>query len=112
MLTPPSCQVACLGLQIWWRFPWVLTSSMSLLCGVSQNLEHLIAGRTVSGLGAAGIMVAMIQVIAQTTRLQDRPKLFGMFVALSRNSFGHRTHVGEALTRRLFKPPSPNGTRA
>ncbi|KAJ7730807.1 transporter [Mycena metata] len=67
---------------------WVLISSItifeagSLLCGVSQNVDQLIAGRTVSGLGAAGIMVAMIQVIAQTTRLQDRPKLFGMFGAL------------------------------
>ncbi|KAJ7867671.1 major facilitator superfamily domain-containing protein, partial [Mycena olivaceomarginata] len=40
---------------------WVLVSSIvifeagSLLCGVAQNVDHLIAGRTVSGLGAAGI---------------------------------------------------------
>jgi MFS family permease len=27
----------------------------SLLCGVSQNVDQLIAGRTVSGAGAAGI---------------------------------------------------------
>ncbi|KAJ7035291.1 ABC transporter [Mycena alexandri] len=95
---------------------WVLISSItifeagSLLCGVSQNIDQLIAGRTVSGLGAAGIsafprgnvyfdltslppVVAMIQVIAQTTRLQDRPKLFGMFGAL----FGLASVVGPLI---------------
>ncbi|KAJ7906097.1 hypothetical protein B0H13DRAFT_1537795, partial [Mycena leptocephala] len=40
---------------------WILVSAItifeigSLLCGVSQNVGQLIAGRTVSGLGAAGM---------------------------------------------------------
>ncbi|KAJ7137537.1 ABC transporter [Mycena crocata] len=64
---------------------WVLVSSIaifeigSLLCGVSQNVNQLIAGRTVSGVGAAGLFVAILQLIAQVTRLEDRPRLFGLF---------------------------------
>ncbi|KAJ6568110.1 ABC transporter [Mycena vulgaris] len=61
---------------------WVLVSGIilfevgSLVCGVAQNVEQLIAGRTVSGIGAAAIFVAMIQVLSQSTRLEDRPRLF------------------------------------
>ncbi|KAJ7223749.1 transporter [Mycena haematopus] len=75
---------------------WVLISSIvifeagSLLCGVSQNVDQLIAGRTVSGLGAAGIFVSMFQVIAQATRLEDRPRLFGLFGAV----FGLSSVIG------------------
>ncbi|KAJ7176948.1 ABC transporter [Mycena filopes] len=78
---------------------WVLITSItifelgSLLCGVSQNVDQLIAGRTVSGLGAAGIMVAMIQVLSQTTRLEDRAKLFGLFGAF----FGLASIIGPLL---------------
>ncbi|KAJ7222993.1 major facilitator superfamily domain-containing protein [Mycena haematopus] len=78
---------------------WVLVSSIiifeagSLLCGVSQNVDELIAGRTVSGLGAAGIFVAMLQVIGQATRLEDRPRLFGFFGAV----FGFASVVGPLI---------------
>ncbi|KAJ7718769.1 ABC transporter, partial [Mycena maculata] len=64
---------------------WVLVTTIitfevgSLVCGVSRNVDQLIAGRVVSGLGAAGIFVAMIQIISQVTLLEDRPKLFGFF---------------------------------
>ncbi|KAF9070344.1 hypothetical protein BDP27DRAFT_1362636 [Rhodocollybia butyracea] len=53
-----------------------------LLCGVAQNVDQLIAGRAVSGLGAAGILVALLQIITQVTRLEDRPRLFGIFSAI------------------------------
>ncbi|KAK7042558.1 major facilitator transporter-like protein [Favolaschia claudopus] len=78
---------------------WVLISSIvifeagSLLCGVSQNVDQLIAGRTVSGAGAAGIFVAMFQVIAQATRLEDRPRLFGLFGAV----FGLSSVIGPLI---------------
>ncbi|KAJ6551731.1 major facilitator superfamily domain-containing protein [Mycena capillaripes] len=68
---------------------WVLISSIvifeagSLLCGLSQNVDQLIAGRTVCGLGAAGMIVSVIQIISQVTLLQDRPRLFGFFGATS-----------------------------
>ncbi|KAJ7613874.1 ABC transporter [Mycena polygramma] len=67
---------------------WVLVSGItlfgigSLVCGLAQNVNQIIAGRTVSGMGAAAIFVSMLQVISQATRLQDRPRLFGIFSAL------------------------------
>ncbi|KAJ3997132.1 ABC transporter [Lentinula boryana] len=78
---------------------WILISSVSifetgsLICGVSQNVGQLIAGRTVSGVGAAGIFVAMIQIISQATRLEDRPRLFGMFGAV----FGLSSVIGPLI---------------
>ncbi|KAJ6526830.1 major facilitator superfamily domain-containing protein [Mycena capillaripes] len=62
---------------------WILVSNIfvfevgSLMCGLAQNVGTLIAGRTVSGLGAAGMYVAMMQVLSQATRLEDRPKYMG-----------------------------------
>ncbi|KAF7326744.1 Major facilitator transporter-like protein [Mycena venus] len=64
---------------------WILVSSIaifelgSLVCGIAQNVNQLIAGRAVSGLGAAGMFVAMFQVVSQITRFEDRPKLLGLF---------------------------------
>ncbi|KAJ3709983.1 major facilitator superfamily domain-containing protein [Lentinula raphanica] len=78
---------------------WILISSVtifetgSLICGVSQNVDQLIVGRTVSGAGAAGIFVAMIQIISQATRLEDRPRLFGMFGAV----FGLSSVIGPLI---------------
>ncbi|KAJ7500300.1 ABC transporter [Mycena galericulata] len=78
---------------------WTLLSSItifeagSLLCGLSQNVDELIAGRTVSGLGAAGIFVSMIQIISQVTRLEDRPRLFGLFGAV----FGLSSVIGPLI---------------
>ncbi|KAJ7339008.1 ABC transporter [Mycena albidolilacea] len=78
---------------------WVLISSIiifeigSLLCGVAQNVDELIAGRAVSGLGAAGMMVSMFQVIATVTRLEDRPRLFGLFGAV----FGVSSVIGPLI---------------
>ncbi|KAJ6530991.1 ABC transporter [Mycena vulgaris] len=78
---------------------WTLVTAIitfeigSLVCGVAQNVGQLIAGRTVSGLGAAGIFVAMIQVISQVTRLEDRPRLFGMFGAV----FGLSSIIGPLI---------------
>ncbi|KAF7300398.1 Major facilitator transporter-like protein [Mycena chlorophos] len=65
----------------------------SLVCGLSQNVSALIAGRTVSGMGAAGIFVAMIQIISQATRLEDRPRLFGLFGAV----FGLSSVIGPLI---------------
>jgi MFS family permease len=48
---------------------WVLISSIiifeigSLLCGVAQNVDELIAGRAVSGLGAAGMSAYSVQTL-------------------------------------------------
>ncbi|KAJ7111835.1 transporter [Mycena epipterygia] len=78
---------------------WILISSItlfeigSLVCGVSQNVDQLIAGRTVSGVGASGILVAMLQIVSQVTRLEDRPRLFGLFGAV----FGLSSVIGPLI---------------
>ncbi|KAJ7737809.1 ABC transporter [Mycena maculata] len=78
---------------------WVMVSSIiifevgSLVCGVSQIVGQLIAGRTVSGLGAAGLFVAMLQIISQVTRLEDRPRLLGFFGAV----FGLSSVIGPLI---------------
>ncbi|KAJ7253564.1 ABC transporter [Mycena rebaudengoi] len=78
---------------------WIMVSSISifeigsLVCGLAQNVDQLIAGRVVSGVGAAGMFVAMIQVISQVTRLEDRPRLFGLFGAV----FGLSTVIGPLI---------------
>ncbi|KAF8198789.1 transporter [Mycena galopus ATCC 62051] len=86
---------------------WVLISAIvifevgSLVCGLSQNVDQLIAGRAVSGLGAAGIFVALLQVIGQATRLEDRPRLFGTFGAVFGLSSVIGPLVGGAFTDRV-----------
>ncbi|KAJ7646955.1 ABC transporter [Roridomyces roridus] len=65
----------------------------SLVCGVSKNVDQLIAGRTVTGVGAAGIYVTMFQIISQVTRLEDRPRLFGFFGAV----FGLSSVIGPLI---------------
>ncbi|KZP19616.1 ABC transporter [Athelia psychrophila] len=65
----------------------------SLVCGLSGNVNQLIAGRTVSGLGAAGMTVSMVQIIAQVTRLEDRQKLYGAFGAV----FGLSSVIGPLI---------------
>ncbi|KAJ7073604.1 major facilitator superfamily domain-containing protein [Mycena amicta] len=65
----------------------------SLVCGVAQNVDMLIAGRTVSGVGAAGIFVGLLQVVSQATRLEDRSRLFGLFGAV----FGISSIIGPLI---------------
>ncbi|KAJ7923797.1 ABC transporter, partial [Mycena leptocephala] len=78
---------------------WVMVTAIiifevgSLVCGVAQNVDQLIAGRTVSGAGAAGIFVSSIQVISQVTRLEDRPTLFAMAGAV----FGVSSIIGPLI---------------
>ncbi|KAJ7106969.1 major facilitator superfamily domain-containing protein [Mycena epipterygia] len=70
---------------------WVLLSeilvfaTVSLVCGVAHNVDQLIAGRTVSGAGAATISQAMLPA--------ERPRQFGIFGAV----FGLASVVGPLL---------------
>ncbi|KAJ7143873.1 major facilitator superfamily domain-containing protein [Mycena epipterygia] len=63
---------------------WVLMTTIGIfeigshVCGVSQNMGSLIAGRTVAGVGAAGMFVALLQVLSQATTLEDLPKYMGI----------------------------------
>ncbi|KAJ7146843.1 transporter [Mycena epipterygia] len=89
---------------------WILVGAVtifevgSLVCGVAQNVEQLIAGRTVSGLGAAGIFVASIQIISESVRLEDRARLFGLFGAVFGLSSVIGPLVGGAFTDHAAPP--------
>ncbi|GAA6033655.1 hypothetical protein JCM8097_004368 [Rhodosporidiobolus ruineniae] len=51
----------------------------SLVCAVAKNVDVLIFGRAFAGVGASGIFVSVLSIIADVTRLEDRPKLLGLF---------------------------------
>lgn len=51
----------------------------SAVCGGARNVNTLIGGRALSGVGAAGVLTSMLQIMVQVTRLEDRPMLFGFF---------------------------------
>ncbi|KAJ7696847.1 ABC transporter [Mycena metata] len=83
---------------------WVLVSAVtvfevgSLVCGLGQSAGMIIAGRVVTGVGAAGIYVSTLQITAQVTRLEDRPSLFALFGAVFGLSSVIGPLVGGALT--------------
>lgn len=60
----------------------VLFEIGSLFCAVATTMEFLIFGRAFAGVGAAGIFVSVLSIIAQVTRLEQRPVLFGTFGAV------------------------------
>ncbi|KAJ7052200.1 ABC transporter [Mycena amicta] len=74
----------------------------SLVCALAQNVDALIAGRAISGMGAAGMFVSMLQIISQVTRLEDRPRLFGLLGAV----FGLSSIIGPLIGGALHFPSS------
>jgi len=70
----------------------------SLFCAVAPSAEFLIFGRAVAGTGAAGIFISILSIIAQVTRLEDRPLLFGLFGAVFAISSVVGPLVGGAFT--------------
>ncbi|EJU00069.1 MFS general substrate transporter [Dacryopinax primogenitus] len=67
---------------------WVYISAItlfeigSLICGVAPTVNVLIFGRAFAGVGAAGIFVAVLSIIAQITHISKRPLLFGSFAGV------------------------------
>ncbi|KAG8897414.1 hypothetical protein FRC01_011350, partial [Tulasnella sp. 417] len=51
----------------------------SAICGAAPNINVLIFGRAFAGVGAAGIFVSCLSIIAVITKLEQRPLLFGLF---------------------------------
>lgn len=64
-----------------WTFLFAITifEIGSLVCAVAHNVNILIFGRAFAGCGAAGIFVSCLSIIADVTRLEQRPKLLGLF---------------------------------
>nr|GAT60406.1 major facilitator superfamily protein [Mycena chlorophos] len=73
----------------------------SLVCGVAHGANQLIAGRAVSGMGAAAIYVATIQILAQATRLEDRPRMFAALGSVFAVSSIVGPLVGGAFTQKV-----------
>ncbi|KAM0747427.1 MFS general substrate transporter [Meredithblackwellia eburnea MCA 4105] len=74
-----------------------LFSLGSIICGSAQNVEAVIAGRAISGLGAAGIWVAVLALVAVVAPLPQRPKILGIFGLVNALSAG----VGPVLAGRF-----------
>ncbi|WRT64871.1 uncharacterized protein IL334_001807 [Kwoniella shivajii] len=51
----------------------------SLVCGVAPNMDVLILGRAIAGLGAAGIFSGAMVIIAEITPLHNRAQYFALF---------------------------------
>lgn len=64
---------------------WVLLATIfvfelgSLLCAVSNSMKMLIASRAIQGLGAAGLFVSIIAIIAVITTVERRAFYFSFF---------------------------------
>jgi EmrB/QacA subfamily drug resistance transporter len=65
----------------------------SALCGLSRNMEELIAFRALQGLGGGGLMVVSIAVIGDVVPPRDRGRYQGFFGAV----FGVSTVIGPLL---------------
>ncbi|KAI5476002.1 Major facilitator transporter-like protein [Pseudohyphozyma bogoriensis] len=89
---------------------WALIGSIAMfevgsaMCGAGQNVNILIGGRAVSGVGAAGMFIAMIQILSQVVRLEARAKLFGLFGAVFGLSSIIGPLIGGALTDHINLP--------
>ncbi|KAB2572090.1 MFS gliotoxin efflux transporter gliA [Lasiodiplodia theobromae] len=53
----------------------------SLICGVAQNSVTLIAGRAVTGYGAAGVLAGCYTIVAFAVRPEQRPAFTGVLAA-------------------------------
>ncbi|KAL8292144.1 hypothetical protein RQP46_001610 [Phenoliferia psychrophenolica] len=84
----------------------------SLVCAVAPDVNVLIFGRAFAGCGAAGIFVSVLSIIAEVTRLEQRPKLLGLFGAVFGISSVIGPLLGGAFTdkvtwRRVVRPAPP-----
>jgi EmrB/QacA subfamily drug resistance transporter len=57
----------------------VVFEAGSILCAVSPNVQVLILGRAVAGVGASALQVSMITLMAEIVALEKRAQLMGIF---------------------------------
>ncbi|PWN37257.1 MFS general substrate transporter [Meira miltonrushii] len=70
----------------------------SLVSGVAPNMGAVLAGRTVSGVGAAGIFMTSMQILAETTTVTARAQYMGILGALFAISMVAGPLIGGALS--------------
>jgi MFS family permease len=51
----------------------------SLICALAQSSDMFIAGRAVSGMGGAGLLIGLITIIASSAPLHKRPFMFSYY---------------------------------
>jgi fucose permease len=69
--------------DIWGRKPVILAANVvflvgSLLCAISINIQMLIGGRVVQGIGGGGLIILVNIVISDLFSMRDRAKYFGI----------------------------------
>jgi len=87
-----------------WPTKWVYLMSVfifelgSLFCAIAKSIDFLIFGRAVAGVGGAGIYVSIFTIIAQISRLKDRPVLISFLGGVFGISSVIGPLIGGALT--------------
>lgn len=65
----------------------------SVLCGLAQSMEFLIAARALQGLGGGGLFVLALSIIADVLPPKDRGKVQGVFAGV----FGVSSVIGPLI---------------
>ncbi|KAA8648074.1 hypothetical protein EYZ11_007073 [Aspergillus tanneri] len=73
----------------------------SLICGVAKNSATLIAGRAVTGYGAAGVLAGCYTIVAFAVRPEKRPAFAGVLAATYGVASSIGPVIGGALTDRV-----------
>ncbi|WVQ85241.1 hypothetical protein IAT38_007406 [Cryptococcus sp. DSM 104549] len=73
----------------------------SLICGVAKNMDVLIGGRAIQGIGASGMFVSILAIIAVVTKVEQRAAYMSSFGAVFVISSVVGPLLGGAFTERV-----------